>query len=585
MKIWLYVLCFALSTATHTNSQAQQQLLGSANGQSSLILEQGNTFLPVEQVYQVDVDLQDEQLVFNWNIRPNHYLYRDRFKFNAVDATTQLKKPIFRQGKRKYDEFFEEELEVYYDTTTVIVPFQSAAAMIDIQIESQGCADAGLCYPPYKQWISIDAVTGEVLISDKPSDAALAASPKSKDSNPLPLHWILAFALIGGVILNLMPCVFPVLSIKAMSFSRQHQTQVEKQAHGLAYTLGVVLSFVLIASIMLSLRAAGEAIGWGFQLQSPIFVTALIYLFFVMGLAFSGYLEIGTSLMSIGQANGQQSQGLSSSFMTGVLATTVASPCTAPFMGPALGFAIGQPAYIALLVFAFLGLGMALPFILLAWVPGLSSKLPKPGAWMDNFKQFLAFPLYLTAVWLLWVVGRQTSIDVAAVIVAGVIFISLAIWLSKLRAKAGKKIIDAPWISLAAVILFLSALVAPLLTISNDREPPLWTAYSPEKLNQLRNNGQPVFINLTADWCITCLANERVAFTENFYQALADHNIVYLKGDWTNNDPEITELLNKFQRSGVPLYLLYPKGDGQPEVLPQILLENVVLEAIEKIKS
>jgi thiol:disulfide interchange protein DsbD len=271
--------------------------------------------------------------------------------------------------------------------------------------------------------------------------------------------------------------------------------------------------------------------------------------------------------------------------MTGVLATTVASPCTAPFMGPALGFAIGQPAYIALLVFAFLGLGMALPFILLAWVPGLSSKLPKPGAWMDNFKQFLAFPLYLTAVWLLWVVGRQTSIDVAAVIVAGVIFISLAIWLSKLRAKAGKKIIDAPWISLAAVILFLSALVAPLLTISNDREPPLWTAYSPEKLNQLRNNGQPVFINLTADWCITCLANERVAFTENFYQALADHNIVYLKGDWTNNDPEITELLNKFQRSGVPLYLLYPKGDGQPEVLPQILLENVVLQAIEKIKS
>ena len=585
MKIWLYVLCFALSTATHTNSQAQQQLLGSANGQSSLILEQGNTFLPVEQVYQVDVDLQDEQLVFNWNIRPNHYLYRDRFKFNAVDATTQLKKPIFRQGKRKYDEFFEEELEVYYDTTTVIVPFQSAAAMIDIQIESQGCADAGLCYPPYKQWISIDPATGEVLISDKPSEAALAASPKSKDSNPLPLHWILAFALIGGVILNLMPCVFPVLSIKAMSFSRQHQTQVEKQAHGLAYTLGVVLSFVLIASIMLSLRAAGEAIGWGFQLQSPIFVTALIYLFFVMGLAFSGYLEIGTSLMSIGQANGQQSQGLSSSFMTGVLATTVASPCTAPFMGPALGFAIGQPAYIALLVFAFLGLGMALPFILLAWVPGLSSKLPKPGAWMDNFKQFLAFPLYLTAVWLLWVVGRQTSIDVAAVIVAGVIFISLAIWLSKLRAKAGKKIIDAPWISLAAVILFLSALVAPLLTISNDREPPLWTAYSPEKLNQLRNNGQPVFINLTADWCITCLANERVAFTENFYQALADHNIVYLKGDWTNNDPEITELLNKFQRSGVPLYLLYPKGDGQPEVLPQILLENVVLEAIEKIKS
>ncbi len=585
MKFWLYTVWFVFCATTNIDVHAQQRLFDNTSESSTLISSQATIFLPVEQVYQVEVDVRDEQLVFNWNIRPNHYLYRDRFKFNAVDAATQLKNPIFEKGKRKYDEFFEEELEVYYDTTTVIVPFQSAATMIDIQIESQGCADAGLCYPPYKQWISIDAVTGEALISDKPSDAALAASPKSKDSDPLPLHWILAFALIGGVILNLMPCVFPVLSIKAMSFSMQHQTQVEKQVHGLAYTLGVVLSFVLIASIMLSLRAAGEAIGWGFQLQSPIFVTALIYLFFVMGLAFSGYLEIGTSLMSIGQTNGQKSQGLSSSFMTGVLATTVASPCTAPFMGPALGFAIGQPAYIALLVFAFLGLGMALPFILLAWVPGLSSKLPKPGAWMDNFKQFLAFPLYLTAVWLLWVVGRQTSIDVAAVIVAGVIFVSLAIWMSKLRTKGGKSMKNAPWSSLVAIILLLSALVAPLLTISKDREPPLWIAYSPEKLNELRNNGQPVFINLTADWCITCLANERVAFTENFYQALADHNIVYLKGDWTNNDPKITELLNRFQRSGVPLYLLYPKGDGQPEVLPQILLENIVLEAIEKIKS
>ena len=336
---------------------------------------------------------------------------------------------------------------------------------------------------------------------------------------------------------------------------------------------------------MLGLRAAGEAIGWGFQLQSPIFVTALIYLFFVMGLAFSGYLEIGTGLMSIGQTNDQQTQGLSSSFMTGVLATTVASPCTAPFMGPALGFAIGQPAYIALLVFAFLGLGMALPFILLTWIPGLSSKLPKPGAWMENFKQFLAFPLYLTAVWLLWVVGRQTSVDVAAVIVAGVIFISLAIWLTKLRTNAGKQVTDAPWISLVAVMLFLSAMAAPLMSISKDKEPPLWISYSPEKLTELRSNGQAVFINLTADWCITCLANERVAFTDDFYQALKENNIVYLKGDWTNNDPKITELLNNFQRSGVPLYLLYPRGDGPPEVLPQILLEKVVLDAIGRAKT
>ena len=240
------------------------------------------------------------------------------------------------------------------------------------------------------------------------------------------------------MILNLMPCVFPVLSIKVLSFTTTHQTQRQKQAHGLAYTLGVTSTFVAIAAIMLSLRAAGEAIGWGFQLQSPLFVVILIYLFFVMGMALSGYLEIGTSLMSIGQSS-NQSDGLSSSFMTGVLATTVASPCTAPFMGPALGFAISQPTYIALLVFAFLGLGMALPFIILTWIPGLTSKLPKPGVWMDSFKQFLAFPLYMTAAWLLWVVGRQTSVNVVAVVVLGIILVAMAMWLTKLRQSSGKK--------------------------------------------------------------------------------------------------------------------------------------------------
>ena len=198
------------------------------------------------------------------------------------------------------------------------------------------------------------------------------------------------------MILNLMPCVFPVLSIKALSFARAHQSNRSKQIHGLAYTAGVVLSFVAIAVVMLALRSAGEAVGWGFQLQSPGFIIGLIYLFFVMGLAFSGYLEIGTGLMSMGQSADSNQESLGSSFLTGVLATTVASPCTAPFMGPALGFAVSQSSAVALLVFAFLGLGMALPFILLTLIPGLSQRLPKAGQWMDTFKQFLAFPLYLT---------------------------------------------------------------------------------------------------------------------------------------------------------------------------------------------
>lgn len=579
MTIRLLSLLFTFISLVSLDSHSQNDFTSSSKTDSSSLLISSTTFLPVEQVYQVSVAIQNDKLVLDWTIEPNYYLYRDRFKFNAVDATTQLQAPKFDKGILKYDDFFEQELEVYYLQTFIELPFKSTQTTMELEIESQGCADAGLCYPPYKQWLTIDLTTNNIKISDSPSTAALAAMVPSQQDAQLSLLWVLGFALVGGMILNLMPCVFPLLSIKAMSFGMTHQTQKQKQAHGFAYAIGVIASFVAIAAAMLSLRAAGEAIGWGFQLQSPIFVTVLIYLFFIMGLAFSGYLEIGTSLMSIGQ-NNQQNDGLSSSFMTGVLATTVASPCTAPFMGPALGFAISQPTFIALLVFACLGLGMALPFVLLTWIPSLSEKLPKPGLWMDTFKQFLAFPLYMTAVWLLWVVGRQTSVDVLAVVVLGLILIAMSLWLTKLRQKADKKMTDVTWTNAFAALCLVGAMAAPVLSISKDNEPVRWEPYSPERLAELRKIQQPVFINLTADWCITCLANERVAFTDNFYQALSDNQVIYLKGDWTNNDPKITLLLNQFQRSGVPLYLAYPAGSGDPEVLPQILTENIVLSAI-----
>jgi thiol:disulfide interchange protein len=579
MTIRLLSLLFTFISLVSLDSHSQNDFTSSSKTDSSSLLISSTTFLPVEQVYQVSVAIQNDKLVLDWTIEPNYYLYRDRFKFNAVDATTQLQAPKFDKGILKYDDFFEQELEVYYLQTFIELPFKSTQTTMELEIESQGCADAGLCYPPYKQWLTIDLTTNNIKISDSPSTAALAAMAPSQQDAQLSLLWVLGFALVGGMILNLMPCVFPLLSIKAISFGMTHQTQKQKQAHGFAYAIGVIASFVAIAAAMLSLRAAGEAIGWGFQLQSPIFVTVLIYLFFIMGLAFSGYLEIGTSLMSIGQ-NNQQNDGLSSSFMTGVLATTVASPCTAPFMGPALGFAISQPTFIALLVFACLGLGMALPFVLLTWIPSLSEKLPKPGLWMDTFKQFLAFPLYMTAVWLLWVVGRQTSVDVLAVVVLGLILIAMSLWLTKLRQKADKKMTDVTWTNAFAALCLVGAMAAPVLSISKDNEPVRWEPYSPERLAELRKIQQPVFINLTADWCITCLANERVAFTDNFYQALSDNQVIYLKGDWTNNDPKITLLLNQFQRSGVPLYLAYPAGSGDPEVLPQILTENIVLSAI-----
>ena len=577
--IALFILCMNVSTVfAQISLDSDKRPAGQSN---SVVNVSGSdsSFVPVEQAYQVGVRVEENQLLLDWSIREGYYLYRDRFKFNAVDANSQLSRPIFATGKTKWDEYFEAELEVYYRQTTVILPFQTGAEQLEIQMESQGCADAGLCYPPYKQWLTVDLTNGIVEISSTPSLSAKAAKATDSDTSEFSLLWILIFALAGGMILNLMPCVFPVLSIKAMSFAMTHQTDQSKRSHGLAYTAGVVSSFVAIAAVMLSLRAAGEAIGWGFQLQSPLFVIFLIYLFFVMGLAFSGYLEIGGSLMSVGQS-ADNDDSLSSSFMTGVLATTIASPCTAPFMGPALGYAIAQPSYVALLVFAFLGLGMALPFVLLTWIPGLSNKLPRPGQWMDTFKQFLAFPLYLTAVWLLWVAGRQTDVDVAATVIVGLVLIAMAIWLWKLKQASGVTVSK-----MIAALCVAMAFAVPVMSVSKSQEPPLWQPYSEELLGELRQAGKPVFINLTADWCITCLVNERVALgSEVFYQALTDHNITYLKGDWTNNDAQITKLLNQYQRSGVPLYLMYPNGPGEAEVLPQILLKPMIAAAINRAK-
>jgi len=583
LSLNLGLIALTLSLACY----GQLSLSQGTSAADNLLTPNSTSFIPVEQAYRVDVSVEDNQLLFNWTITQGYYLYRDRFKFNAVDPNSQLQPPIFQPGKVKWDDFFEAELEVYYTATVVALPFSTGAEQIEIQVESQGCADAGLCYPPYKQWVTVDLVSGTANISTVPSASAQrgAASNGSADQD-LSLGWVLVFALAGGMILNLMPCVFPVLSIKALSFARAHQSDRDKQIHGLAYTAGVVSSFVAIAMVMLALRAAGEAVGWGFQLQSPGFIIGLIYLFFVMGLAFSGYLEIGTSLMSLGQSADSNEESLGSSFLTGVLATTVASPCTAPFMGPALGFAVSQSSAVALLVFAFLGLGMALPFILLTLIPGLSQRLPKPGQWMDTFKQFLAFPLYLTAAWLLWVAGRQTSVDVIAAIVVGLTLIAMAIWLWKLNQAAGIKTWQPSVSKLLAALCLAGAVAIPAMGMSQEGRVERWETYSPQRLSELRSTGKPVFVNLTADWCITCLANEKVALSsEAFYQALEDNNVTYMKGDWTHTDPEITALLNQYQRSGVPLYLLYPQGEGEARILPQILLQDGVLEALNSLKQ
>ncbi|HAW91652.1 TPA: thiol:disulfide interchange protein [Candidatus Azambacteria bacterium] len=400
---------------------------------------------------------------------------------------------------------------------------------------------------------------------------------------------ILLMAAGGGLILNLMPCVFPVLSLKALSIAANSQQRQLQRRDALFYAAGVVLSFLALAGLLIALRAAGNVIGWGFQLQSPLLVALLVYLLLALGLSLSGLVQFGLGLMNTGGALTAKSGG-KGSFFTGVLAVVVASPCTAPFMGTALGYAVTQSPLVALLVFAALGLGMALPFLLLAYIPALARLLPKPGAWMDTLKQLLAWPLYLSAVWLLWVFGRQAGIDAMAILMIGMVSLAAAIWLwGRVQLGAGgvNKLTALGLLLLALVILWQGAKLHPEANISShaDNKAQHWQSWSADKLSALRQQGKPVLVNMTADWCITCLVNERVALnTERSKAALSQYNVSYLKGDWTRRDSDITAYLQQYQRDGVPLYVLYWPGQP-PQVLPQILTPDTLRQTFESISQ
>jgi len=433
-----------------------------------------------------------------------------------------------------------------------------------------------------------------------PSITALAANASgtagSSDSGGPGLLTVIAFALAGGLILNLMPCVFPVLSLKVLSFaSNSGAAHSQQRLHGLAYTAGIVVTFMVLASVLLALRAGGEAVGWAFQLQSPWFVALLIYLFFVIGLSLSGVYEFGTGFMGAGGSLAS-APGYKGSFFTGVLATVVASPCTAPFMGAALGFALSQSWLVAMTVFAFLGLGMALPFLVLSFSPALLKYMPRPGAWMITFKEFMAFPMYATVLWLLWVLGQQTGVNGMAAVVGSCLMLAFGLWLLRMRTVAGPFWRTANALVAAALVLTVAyTLQSSILetrqfsavagaegeeVYGEERFEP----FSAARLGELQAAGQPVFINMTAAWCITCLANEQTTLSsQRVIQAMQDHNITYLKGDWTNQDPEISRVLDEFNRPSVPLYLLYPGAGQDPVILPQILTPSMMVEAFSRI--
>jgi thiol:disulfide interchange protein len=424
------------------------------------------------------------------------------------------------------------------------------------------------------------------------SAAAATASPAGHASvtEAPSLLLALGLALLGGLVLNLMPCVFPVLTIKVLSLLQTAQgSRRAVRLHGLAYLAGVLLSFVALAGALIALKAGGGSVGWGFQFQSPVFVLLLALLMFAVGLSLSGLVTLGGSAAGIGQGLAAQ-PGLRGSFFTGVLATVVATPCTAPFMGVAIGFALAQPAGVTLAVFVALGLGLALPYLLLCEWPALQRRLPRPGPWMDRLKQALAFPMYASAAWLAWVLARQAGPEALAVALAGAIGLALAAWLhanTRQLAARGRHVGSA----VAALLVFgIAGLgvagiggtpASPSTTATAAHEG--WEPYTPERLASLRQEGKPVFVNLTADWCITCLVNERVALSpQRVDEAFRHAGITRLKGDWTRGDERITRLLAEHGRSGVPLYLFYPAGaQGEPQVLPQLLTPDLVLAALK----
>jgi thiol:disulfide interchange protein len=404
------------------------------------------------------------------------------------------------------------------------------------------------------------------------------------------------FAFGGGLILNLMPCVFPVLSMKAASLAAHADNPAATRAQGLAFLAGVMVTFLALAGALIAARAAGEAVGWGFQLQSPGVVAALSLIMLLTALNLSGVFEIGTSVQGLGSGLASKG-GLAGAAFTGALAVVVAAPCTAPFMAPALGYALTQPPAVSLIVFAALGLGMAAPFTLLAFLPRLLAKFPRPGPWMETFRRALAFPMYAAAAWLVWVLAQQTDAGGLAKLLAAAVLIALGAWIYG-RSQSGANSASKRWTLTAAggAVVVLAALMAvaspyggpaTAATAGEAKAGELASVpYSPEKLAELRDAGTPVFIDFTAAWCITCKVNERTTLAKPAVVAAFERTgAVYMVGDWTNRNAQIAAVLDEFGRPGVPLYLVYG-AKGQPAVvLPQILTEGVVTKALETAAS
>ncbi len=413
-------------------------------------------------------------------------------------------------------------------------------------------------------------------------------------NGPASIWLALLFSFLGGIILNLMPCVLPVLSIKILGFVQQaHEEKTKAWHHGALFTGGVLASFWILAGTLLILRAGGEQLGWGFQLQSPLFLIFLSVFMLLFGLSMFGVFEIGTSLTTVANKT-QGASGLFGSFISGVTATVVATPCTAPFMGSALGFALTQPAWISMTIFTFLGLGMAAPYVLLSSIPALLKFVPRPGRWMESLKQFMGFLLVATVIWLLWVLGLQAGSNVVIFIMLILLLVSVGGWI---YGRWGHLAMPPKTRVIATIIAAVFILAPTVYGLTNWKtfaadvnlggvtkaEGMAWENFDEEKIQAARAAGRAVFVDFTAAWCLSCQVNEKVAFgNAEVQQAFHDKNILPLKADWTSRDEKITRALAAFGRNSVPLYVYYPAKTGsEPVILPEIISPGIVLEALK----
>lgn len=395
---------------------------------------------------------------------------------------------------------------------------------------------------------------------------------------------VVLLAFLGGILLNLMPCVFPVLFLKGLALVRSgNEERRTLRRHGIVYTAGIVLSFWALVAVLLSLRSAGAVLGWGFQFQSPVFLELMAALLFFLGLSLAGQFELGLSLTSTGGSLAAK-QGYAGSFFTGVLAVIVATPCTGPFMAAAIGYALAQPAAVTFAVFTALALGLAAPYVTLTFQPAWTRWLPRPGVWMDILKQATAVPIFAFVIWLAWVLAQAYGTALLAALLSCFLLLAIAGWfLGRWQGKRWAGVVAA----VLLVVVVLAAFYAPQKLTSESTSSAQaqssngWQPWSADSVRQYQAQGRPVFVDFTASWCLSCQVNERLALDQpEVQQAFAQHHVALLRADWTRHDEAITEALTALGRDGVPAYMLYSPGQSSPTILPQVLTPGLVLDAV-----